>query len=139
VTEYGTLPFEAFTRNLAAIFAEVDHITAADGPGTISQTHKTHRLAAVRTQHGEVVAEVLKTSLGPTVVYRSDTGELNPEDDSYRPWRQDRRWVIEPLTGDPDQIFDIMTRSGECYLIKGKDFTTRTFSFAGHGQRLTFE
>ena len=106
MSEFGSMLESTFEHSTPAIFAEVEHIVS-DG-----QSRKTCRLAGLRTDRGEMVAEIIRTSLGPVVVYRSDTGEFNTQDDSYRPWRQDRRRVIGPLTGDPDQTFDLMDKSG---------------------------
>ena len=133
MNRFGFLAPAVFDLNRRAVFEEVDHIKSD------ASLTKGRRLAGVRTLcGGEVVAEILETSLGPVVVYRTDTGELNPDDDSYRPWRQDRRRVIEALTGDPNQTFDVMDKHGMRFRLKATDFDSRTFTFRGHSARLKF-
>lgn len=109
---------EDYDANAELVATEVNAILGAKG-----KSRRRFRVTALYERaSGDLVAEVLRTSLGPVVVsYGGDMnsvvpGPYNP-DQQLRGFRRDRgQRKIEPLTDDPKQVFILMGSSESHFL-----------------------
>jgi hypothetical protein len=107
-----TMSYEVFAENESQIVAEVSMIRSAKG-----KTRKRFRILAIYEQgSSSLLGEVLRTSFGPVVVYRTALGGESPPagDGNYLlGYRQGRKYPgIAPLTGNPDQYFSMVASKG---------------------------
>lgn len=116
-----------FARNCPQIRSQVSAILAAKG----KLRSDLQLLAVYEDASGELVAEVLRTSVGPVVVYRPGG------DDMEVMWRADARDGsifrqsrgeprIEPFTGDPEQHFQMQAHA-QTYVVTGRNLLERTY------------
>jgi hypothetical protein len=103
-----------FDDNFAAIAAEVL---------TLARRRKA-RIVACRSDHGELLAEVIGTTFGLVVRYRDGSGDLNRNADSYMPFRHGG-WTLDPFTGDRSQLFEAFGRRSGIYGLFGSYFIDR--------------
>lgn len=116
-----------FARHCTQIRREVGIVLAAKG-----KLRSRLQLIAVRqADTGELIAEVLRTTVGPVVVYRPGG------DDMEVMWRADARDGsifrqsrgeprIEPFTGDPEQHFQMQAHA-QTYVVTGRNLLERTY------------
>jgi hypothetical protein len=112
-----TMSQDVFDQNWSTIAVEVNTILAAKG-----KTRKRFRIVAVyEKSSGELLAEVLRTSFGPVVVYRAGAmghGSIRRDPGAELPsyiigTRQGRgalKFDVQPFTGYANQYFMMTTR-----------------------------
>ncbi len=126
---------ETFDENQQAIGAGIMALWANP------RSRKLFRRAALyERQTGELIAEVFGTQYGPVVHYSASTSALKYMNGNEV--RQSRgAFVLDPLTGEPEQEFRAMSRSRH-YRIAGSDFAAwlseGVEEFRHHGGELTF-
>ena len=120
-----TMSDEVFRENASQIVAEVRTIRSAKG-----KTRRRFRIVAIyERSSGLLLGEVLRTSFGPVVVYR--TAVMAPaacRDMALVGYRQDRTCPgLEPFTGHPSQFFSMVSTKGNHYPATGADIIARTW------------
>jgi hypothetical protein len=109
-----TLDNESFRRNMKTILVEVNAILAVKG-----KSRRRFRVLEIYEEGSdELVAEVLRTTLGMVIVYRNHVGRT--PDGDFVLYRQGSTPHIAPLTGSPDQPVNIVSRARQ-YVIMGNE------------------
>lgn len=120
------MSFEEFDENETTIAVEVNTILAAKG-----KTRSRFRIVALyERETGDLLGEVLRTSIGPVLVCRG-IDWTEPHDAingqvtiGYR--TPDKYTNIVPVTGDDGQYFQIKSPL-RWYHLNGDDFRSRTY------------
>lgn len=127
--DHETMSLDAFRANEATILADVCAILNGE-----LKVRKRLRLCrgAVYERGGDnrqLVAELLRTSKGPVVVYRRAAIEdsSNTGSETWVDIREFRReQAVAPFTGDPDQRFAVKGERA-IYLVLGANFIARAY------------
>jgi hypothetical protein len=107
---------EMFDQNAEEICTAVRFLLANP------KRRKKFQLATVYEKRtNELLAEVLSTVFGPVVVYVTAIGAHSRNTVMVGSRQHRRGRPIGPFTGEPHQIFDVMSRSNASYALLGAD------------------
>jgi hypothetical protein len=104
-----TMSWEMFKENESTIVAEVKMIMAVKG-----KSRKRFRIVALYEKStGDLIAEVLRTSVGPVVVSRAVEPTLDPVNGAVviPGFRLSQYHNIDPVTSDDQQFFSMKSRT----------------------------
>ena len=122
----GAMTAEDFRRHDATVLADVCAIL--DGTTKIRKRLRLPDGAVYERDSGRLVAEILRTTVGPVVYHRFAAIEGSdleqPERTDLRTFR--REHAVAPLTGDPAQTF-MLKGDQAVYVMFGANIAARSY------------
>jgi hypothetical protein len=131
---FGSMTYDVFDENWSTIATEVKTILGAGGK--TRRRFRVFRGAVYERKTGELLAELLRTSLGPVVVFRAgEPGDNHASQKGefligFRQARGVNGLAVAPFTGIESQdYFDLVASGGGRgqYLLTGEWLVARTY------------